>query len=263
MIYTTHSPFMIDPDNLLSCRTVEDVDGPNDEVLGTKVGDQVLSTDSDTLFPLQAALGYDITQTMFIGKHCLLVEGPSDLLFIKWASDSLAKQKRKGLDLRWTVTPCGGITKVSSFMALFGGSGVHVAVLTDYGHGDKAKVRGLRESKLLKDGHIFTADMYIDKSTEADVEDILGRELYVQLVNAEYGLKGKNALPHTRPTDAPQRVTAEVETHFRTLPSSVPEYDHYAPARYLIEQGSELALPGLDEALARFERLFEDVDALL
>jgi predicted ATP-dependent endonuclease of OLD family len=263
VVYTTHSPFMIDTGDLLSCRTVEDVTGPDDEVEGTKVGDQVLSTDTDTLFPLQAALGYDITQTLFVGKHTLLVEGPSDLLYLKWASDSLIKQKRKGLDRRWTVTPCGGITKVSSFMSLFGGSGLNVAVLTDYGRGDKAKVKELRESKLLKSGHVFTAEMYLDNATEADVEDILGRELYVHLVNATYGLSGKNALPKTKPKDAPERVTLEVEDHSRTLPASVPEYDHYAPARYLVEHASELSLPGLDDALGRFEKLFGDLNAIL
>lgn len=263
VIYTTHSPFMIDPANLLGCRTVEDVTGPNDAVEGTKVGDQVLSTDTDTLFPLQAALGYDITQTLFVGKNTLLVEGPSDLLYLKWASDKLLDLKRKGLDKRWTVTPCGGITKVSSFMSLFGGSGLHVAVLTDYGRGDKTKVRELRESNLLRDGHVFTADMYLDGATEADVEDVLGRDLYIHLVNVAYELTGKNALPSVRPSGAPERVVVEVEEHFRSLPASVPEYDHYAPARYLVEHSSELSLPGLDGALGRFERLFGDLNALL
>ena len=119
VIYTTHSPFMIEASNLLSCRTVEDVFTKNEEILGTKVGDNVLSTDGDTLFPLQAALGYDITQSMFIGEHCLLVEGPSDLLYLQWASTELISRGRKGLDKRWTVTPCGGIAKIYSFMSLW------------------------------------------------------------------------------------------------------------------------------------------------
>ncbi len=129
VIYTTHSPFMIDAEDLLSCRTVEDATGADDEVLGTKVGDDVLSTDTDTLFPLQAALGYDLTQTLFVGEHCLLVEGPSDLLYLQWFSSELARRRRVSLDPRWTITPCGGIAKVSSFMSLFGGSRLHVAVL--------------------------------------------------------------------------------------------------------------------------------------
>jgi hypothetical protein len=58
---------MVPAHNLMAVRTVEDVVIRNSkdqvEVLGTKIGDEVLSTDRDTLFPLQAALGYEITQS--------------------------------------------------------------------------------------------------------------------------------------------------------------------------------------------------------
>jgi energy-coupling factor transporter ATP-binding protein EcfA2 len=262
VIYTTHSPFMIDSGDLLSCRTVEDASGKNDEVLGTKVGDDVLSTDVDTLFPLQAALGYDITQTLFVGENCLLVEGPSDLLYLQWFSSELQRRKRVFLDKRWTITPCGGITKVSGFMSLFGGSRLHVAVLTDYAQGDKKKVKDLRESKLLRDGYVLTADMFVGGATEADVEDIIGREMYVALVNATYDLKGKKALSAIRPDVAPERVVAEVGTSFKTLGATDPEYNHFEPARYLVESGAA-GLPGLDAALDRFEALFQAANELM
>jgi hypothetical protein len=262
VIYTTHSPFMVDPGDLLACRTVEDVTGPDEAVLGTKVGDKVFSTDSDTLFPLQAALGFDLTQTLFVGEHCLLVEGPSDLLYLQWASEQLRSQGRTRLDLRWTVTPCGGITKVPSFMALFGGSHLHVAVLTDHGTGDKKKVRELRESDLLRDGHVFTADSYAEgDSTEADIEDVLGRAAYLQLVKGTYALSAKQVLPKARPQDAPMRVVAEVEKHFKTLPPEVPEFDHFSPARHLLENPT--ALDSDSAALDRFEKLFTALNALL
>ncbi len=265
LIYTTHSPFMIDPRNLLSCRTVEDASGLDGEVLGTKVGDQILSTDNDTLFPLQAALGYDLTQTLFIGEHSLLVEGPSDLLYLQWASDALRQVGRTNLDPRWTVTPCGGIGKIPSFLALFGGNNLHVAVLTDYGQGDKRKVREVRESDLLREGHVFSADQYAeaDNGNEADVEDVLGRGLYVELVAATYGLSGKQRLPKTRPVGASERVTQEVADHFRTLPETVSEYDHFAPSRYLIEHSTSFDNRLIEPALDRFERLFVDLNALL
>ncbi len=264
VLYTTHSPFMIDSADLLSCRTVEDASGPNDEVLGTKVGDQILSTDSDTLFPLQAALGYDLTQTLFVGEHCLLVEGPSDLLYLQWATSELTKRGRVGLDPRWTVTPCGGITKVPSFMSLFGGSNLHVAVLTDFGEGDKRKVREIRESDLLKDGHVFSAEMFAPGNPpEADVEDIIGRPLYTRLVNSTYELKATHKLAAKRPSDAPVRVTVEVETHFKTLPGSVPEYDHFAPSVYLLSNSAEFTADIEDATLEAFEELFKELNALL
>jgi hypothetical protein len=262
VMYSTHSPFMIDSGELLSCRTVEDATGANDEVLGTKVGDDVLSTDVDTLFPLQAALGYDITQTLFVGEHCLLVEGPSDLLYLQWFSNRLQEQKRTFLDHRWTVTPCGGITKVAGFMSLFGGSRLHVAVLTDFAHGDKKKVRDLRESDLLQDGHVLTADMFAGGAEEADTEDIIGREMYLAVVNATYDLKGKKALPAERPTESPERVTAEVQAHFMSLGATDPEYDHFAPAHYLMSSVTS-DLPGLADACDRFEKLFQAINALM
>lgn len=260
LLYTTHSPFMIDASDLLACRTVEDVSGANEEVLGTKVGDDVLATDRDTLFPLQAALGYDLTQTLFVGEHCLLVEGPSDLLYLQWISSQLSSRGRIGLDKRWNITPCGGITKVPSFMALFGGSRLHVAILTDLGHGDKRKVRELRESDLLRNGHVFSADMFVSGAAEADVEDMLGRPFYVNLVNVAYGLVDGQELPAGEPEGAAERVTVEVEEHFRTLPGSVAEYDHYVPAEYLVRNSVPGDASKLDPALDRFEDLFKQLN---
>jgi predicted ATP-binding protein involved in virulence len=265
VIYTTHSPFMIDPENILSVRTVEDV-VVDENIQGTKVGDEVFSTDRDTLFPLQAALGYDITQTLFVGKHTLLVEGPSDLLYLKWFSRELQEQEmeREYLDRRWVITPSGGVDKIGSFLALFGGAKLHVAVLTDFHTGQKRKVRNLKESDLLKAGHVLSAEMYVDQD-EADVEDLLGRSFYTTLVNKCYSLDEPHSLPIERPSDAPIRVLKEVENHFATLPPDVPEFDHYKPASFLMENTAELrtALPDLDQALDKFEKVFKDLNALL
>lgn len=263
VIYTTHSPFMVDPENLLAVRTVEDVT-TEEEVLGTKVEDSVLSTDKDTVFPLQAALGYEITQTLFVGKDTLLVEGPSDLLYLKWFSRQLSTRGRTSLDKRWTITPCGGVDKVAAFMSLFGANQLHVAVFADFTHGIKAKVRSLRESELLQAGHVLSADSYAGQ-VEADIEDVMGRELYISLVNNCYGLSVKRKVPDAKSKDAPARVLIEVQDHFRGLPSGISEFDHYAPASFLAENEAEMAksLPNLDASLDRFEKLFKDLNALL
>lgn len=265
VIYTTHSPFMIDASDLLSCRTVEDATGPvPEEVLGTKVGDDVLSTDADTLFPLQAALGYDITQRMLVDEHCLLVEGTSELVFLQWFSKELRSRRRTGLDPRWTITPCGGITKVASFVALFGGRPLlHVGVLTDYGPGDKANVKRLRDAQLLQESNILTAAMFVQDSDEADIEDMVGRDLYVALVNGAYQLAGRKAVPEACPEGAPPRVVEEVTAHFKLLTAAELEYDYLRPAEYLMAIGAAADLPGLDGALDRFEALFQAANGLL
>jgi len=264
VLYSTHSPFMVPSENLMSVRTVEDVvehrAGDRPIVHGTKVGDDVLSTDRDTLFPLQGALGYEITQSLFVGEHTLLVEGPSDLLYLKAISEELRSRKRVALDPKWTLCPTGGVDKVSAFMSLFGGNKLHVAVLMDFAAGQKKKVEDLRRSQLLRQGHVFTAEAYSGQP-EADIEDVLGGSLYIDLVNACYSLKAKQAVV-AHP--AGSRVVKHVEDHFRTL-TDVPEFDHFTPSSYFMENRAAVLkkAAGVDDALGRFERLFTDLNALL
>lgn len=270
VIYTTHSPFMIDPDKLEWTRTVEDVvkfettDGQRKErLLGTKVSDDILAVDRDTISPLQGALGYDITQTLFVGKNTLLVEGPSDLVFMKWLSHLLFQRNRHGLSTKWTICPVGGIDKISSFAALFGANALRIAVVTDYHFGEKSKIRSLKEGRLLKAGHVFTADQYV-KADEADIEDMLGRDNYFALVDAAYGLEDDLAMRNFS-GDSSARVVVDVAAHFACLPPDVPEYDHYYPASHAVQNSDavESILPNLDEALNNFEKLFQDIDAIL
>lgn len=147
VIYTTHSPFMVPPKRLADIRVIEDiVDFHNPRkpiVKGTKVSTDILSVDKDTLFPLQAHLGYEITQTLFIGQNCILVEGPSDVVYLQVMSQALRTRQRTFLDDRWVVCPTGGLDKVFSFASLFSGNSLNIAVLCDFGEGDKRKVEKL------------------------------------------------------------------------------------------------------------------------
>jgi energy-coupling factor transporter ATP-binding protein EcfA2 len=266
VIFTTHSPFMVPPDRLDWVRTVEDVvvqKGQKFVSLGTKVGGDVLSTDRDTLFPLQAALGYEITQSLFVGEHTLLVEGPSDILFLKAASNELSARGRSSLDKRWIVCPSKGIDKVAAFLSLFGGNKLHVAVLLDYTKGQKAKVDQLKQSKLLQDGHVFTITDFVSQD-EGDVEDLLGVELYVKLVNATYSQQLEPAKILALVPETP-RLARKVEAAFKVLPPETPEFDHYRPATWLIENAKELRAESnsVSEALGRFEELFKRLNALL
>lgn len=267
VIYTTHSPFMVPPDHLDWVRTVEDVVSEDDsgnvvETKGTKVGQSVMATDADTLFPLQGALGYEITQSLFIGPNNLLVEGPGDVVYLTVASNELKRRGKIGLDSRWTLVPSGGVDKVGAFVSLFGGNKLNVAVLTDFAAGQKGKVESLRKSDILKKGHVFTA-ADITSTPEADIEDIWGDEVFCRIVNATYALKGKLVLkPGSLP--AGTRVLKKVEDVFRA-DAAYPEFNHYGPAEWLMRNSAELEKTDADTsaALARFEGFFKQVNALL
>lgn len=272
VVYTTHSPFMLDPSNLLRARTVEDVyrevgddEGPDtDPHRGTKVSDQVLRAERATLFPLRACLGYEITQSLFVGKHNLLVEGPSDLLYIDWFRRKLAAAKRTTLDPRWTIVPCGGVSKVSAFMSLFGGNDLHCAVLCDFADGGKKEVEKLRSSDLMRADHILTVDTYAGKP-QADTEDLLGNAGYVALVNAAYNLTGTTAINAKNADGTPigGRIVKHLEQVFPAPKPGEQDFNHTAPADWLVRQGIDYTLADEAAALDRFEKLFTDLNKLL
>jgi predicted ATP-dependent endonuclease of OLD family len=260
VIYTTHSPFMIDPNNILAARTVEDK-GTDKVFEGTKVGDRVFSTDKDTIFPLQRVLGYEIAQTLFIGKNSLLVEGPSDLLYLQWFSKELQKINRTGLDPRWAITPCRGIDRMESFAKLFGSNMIHISALVDYADGVKSKIRRFSESDYIKKGCIISINQFTG-TPEADIEDLIGREFYINLVNRCYGLVGKNAISEKKSDAAGSRVITEVENHMKKIGI---DFDHYGPAEYLTEHSTEFTdeIDRFNTTMDNFEKVFADLNSHL
>jgi hypothetical protein len=126
VIYSAHSPFMVQPGKLERVRLVEDRGREN----GSMVSADVLATDPDTLFPLQGALGYDLAQHLFIGQANLVVEGTSDYAYLTILSDWLREKGRTALDERWSIVPVGGADMVPTFVALLG-LHLDVTVLVD------------------------------------------------------------------------------------------------------------------------------------
>jgi predicted ATPase len=260
LMYTTHSPFMLDFQDILSARTVEDATDKNDNVLGTKVGSDVLSKDRDTVFPLQAAFGYDITQTLFVGKNILLVEGPSDILYLNYFSNQLAQNKREALNAKWTICPTGGIDKIQSFVSLFSGNSLRIVTLSDYHDGDKRKIDKLRATGILENGHILLASDYTGLAS-SDIEDIIGTDEYIYLINTRYALTGTDIISPS--PDIKGNVLQFVENKMALIKADVPQFNHYAPSEYLINNPSVFDSMDMTDTLNRFEKLFRDVNSLL
>ncbi|MFC3301017.1 AAA family ATPase [Arthrobacter agilis] len=102
VLFSTHSPFMINAHKFGRVRTVVD-----DEQKGTIVSADVLRADAETAFPLHATLGIELSQTLFVGPNVLLVEGPGDLLYLEVLSETLKSLNREGLNEKLVITPAG------------------------------------------------------------------------------------------------------------------------------------------------------------
>ena len=269
LLFTTHSPFMVPAEDLPSVRIVEDrVISPKPGKWtseGTKVRSDSLAVDRDTLFPLQGALGYEITQALFVGKNTILVEGPGDILYLKALSSALVKRGRTGLSSEWTLCPAGGLDKVQPFVSLFSSAQLNVAVLTDFARTDQKKLDNLKKSQILQDDRVMTFAGLLGIA-EGDVEDIFTPELYAKILQEAYSLpSGTLDVAKLNAADTTTtRLVKKAEAAFRVMPANIAEFSHYTPAEWLIVHPELLdsAEPEVMGTLERAEKIFAAIAKL-
>lgn len=257
VIFSTHSPFMIDAHRFQRVRTVVD-----DDKRGTVVSADVLHADAETAFPLHAALGVELSQTLFVGPNVLLVEGPGDLLYLEVLSQALKGAGRPGLDQRWVITPGGGIAKLPAFVTLLGANKLNTVVLTDSSTKDVAVVERLRRAGRLGAGGLVQVGEVLGRR-EADIEDLFEPAFYVELVNSAYAdVLGDNKLTVDElPPD--DRLVRRVERAMEARGVSKGRINHFAPASALVRANEALAARISGETLDRAERLCAAVNAYL
>lgn len=251
IIYTTHSPFMIESDHLDRVRTVYDSDA------GSKISSAIQEKDPDTLFPLQAALGYDIAQNLFISKNNLLVEGPADLIYLTVLSSLLESNKRIGLKEGVMIVPIGGMDKVASFISLLRGSKLNVACLLDSFSNQKGKQRvdDLIKQKIVKDRNVRYFDEFVKTpNNRADIEDLFEKSEYLTIFN--------KAFPEYK-----DFTVAELDSKFPNILHQIniqigkDSFNHYRPANQLAKMSIDINFFSND-TLNRFENMFKEVNKL-
>lgn len=247
VIYTTHSPFMVQPGKLERVRLVED----RGKEIGSVVTSDVLTRDRDTLFPLQGALGYDLVQHLFVAENNLVVEGTSDYAYIKLISDFLASKNRKGLDPKWSIIPVGGADLIPTFVALLGNH-LKVTVMVDSRKEGHQKLDRMAKDGYLKKQRIVLIGDILGRKT-GDIEDIFEEKEYLSLYNKAFS---KSLKVDDLNGDDP--IVARIARH-----EGVDRFDHGRPADVLLREREDV-LPKLSEnTLKRFEDLFERINKTL
>lgn len=255
VIYTTHSPFMIDPEHIERARTVMDVDGE-----GTKVSSEVFRVDEETVFPLQAALGYTLAQTLFVGPKTLLLEGPSDLIYLDVMNADLTDHGKTAIDDKWVRVPVGGASKLSTFVSLIGANQLKLAVLADASTTDAEAVKRLSVAGRLKKGSLILMSE-ITGTTDADIEDLFAPSFYLELVNRAYSKElGSNPITESDLPGNGSRITKRVQSVFAKRNIAKGKLDHFRPARTLLRE-QDAILPMIDDATRdRFEALAQRIN---
>jgi hypothetical protein len=252
IIYTTHSPFMVPTENLDAVRTVNISQDGGTTVTNSPTGD------ARTLFPLQMALGFSLSQSLFVGASNLVVEGVTDYWILSSVSEYLQGVGKGGLPKAMTVTPVGDAQKVGYMVALLTAERLQVLVLLD----EEKQARGTKEelvkSKLIRDDNvIFASDGFAGEARprEADIEDLLDPDVYDALVRESYRaeLKGKKLVFNEKIP----RVAKRYEAAFA---DSGIEFLKTRPARLLLtKMATDPTAIMTAGTVERFGRLFERI----
>ena len=244
IIYTTHSPFMIETDKLNKVRTVfEKKDG-------TTISDSVQEKDPNTLFPLQAALGYDLAQNLFVSKKNLLVEGISDLTYLSIISTILEAHGREGLNSEVMIVPVGGADKVATFISLLRGNKLELVCLLDTFTDQSARSRlnNMVAKQIIKENNILFYHDVI-QSDHADIEDLFLKSDYVDLYNKTFDVE----------IDSTTLTDGSILEQLRAL-NNGESFNHYRPANYLAKNIQSISFS--NESLNNFEKLFKLINKL-
>jgi predicted ATP-dependent endonuclease of OLD family len=249
LMYTTHSPFMIDGDKLENVRIIYE----DKRSKKSKISQDTWPSDQEALFPLQAGLGYSIAQTLFYAKRQLIVEGLSDFEIIKAMNHNLSDDDRVTLDSKVVVVPAGGTRKIMPLASMLIGHKVKTAVLLDGDDVGKRKDKELR--KRLKLNTLLITD-YID-AEEGEIEDLFEESLYFKAVETSYP---DIELDFTEAEEKEKCISKKVKALFERKGE---EFEKWKPMRILSEWARSGEEPISKQTKKRFEKMFREANKIL
>ncbi len=182
-LYTTHSPFLVGPDELDMVRVVD----MTDRKVGTKVHGDLSSGDPAALLPLQEALGYDLAQSLFSQTKNLVLEGLTDYWYVEAVAQLLRAAGTADLDEKIALIFANSAGKVVYYATILHAHKLKVAALLDSdAAGDQAAqqdtlVHTLGNKKILR-----TKDSFSGSVTKPEIEDLL-RETLVKVALDDFG----------------------------------------------------------------------------
>ena len=258
LIYTTHSPFLIDGEHIHRIRPVTE-----DDTGHSRISVHSWPSDRETIFPLQAAAGYAMVRGLFQHKKNVLVEGFSDYLYLHALNLHCRALGRAGLPDEIYITPCGGTKLVGHIASLFLGQEVRPVVLLDGDDAGRARRDAL--TKELYAGHEKAVLMLNDvlKCEECETEDIIGEAAILAVLK---DVAGRRISLNQRDRGTGSLV-AQIKRAAERLGAELPEGWKPEVARRIVVgwstmQPTEIPEEILDRAEALFGELTSRFDGL-
>lgn len=247
-IYTTHSPFLVGPDELDLVRVVE----LKDREEGTKVHTTISSSDPAGLLPLQEALGYDLAQSLFTQQRNLVLEGITDYWYVEATASLLRAAGIVDLNEKIALIFANTAGKVVYYATILHAHNLKVAALLDSdAAGDQAAQQESLVHSLGNKSILRTKDYNTDVA-KAEIEDLL-RDTLVAIAKVEFGKDVSSMVATQKNRPIIDIFTAEI-----------PTFSKYKLAKAYVRWTREHEAKNLSEKeRAQWTALFQNVNKVL
>ena len=185
IIYTTHSPFMINANQLDKVYAVY----ANDEGLSCVSADlrapQKNKKLANSIYPAHAALGLSVSDTLLLGCQPVIVEGISDQIYFTLLKNALIRKGKLNTQKEIVFIPSEGVKGIKAILQILSGlqTEEYPLVIVDGDSAGKTLMSSLTEKNGLYSGKGDRIICLKEMREDAETEDLIPFDLMKGIVN--------------------------------------------------------------------------------
>lgn len=183
-IYSTHLPFLIPRKKLKRLRLLEKK-LPEGR---THVTEKFYAVkDKDILYPLRAALGVTLADSLFVGEKTIVAEGLSDRILLNGVLEEFVRRNIKNMDLEHVEILAGkGVSGAKNHALMLQIENLsYVVVLDNDGEGRNAKEDYAKDG--IPEENVILLPAVNDSQKDFDIEDMFPLNMYAEAFQNVHG----------------------------------------------------------------------------
>ncbi len=183
LLYTTHSPFLVDPNNLDRVRAIF-VNLSGQTCVSTDLRAGQAAARSKSIYPVHAALGLSVSDILFQGCRSIIVEGQSDQYYLSAIKNLLVGSGRVRSYHEILFVPSAGAKGIKTTAAILGGRNENLPiVLCDGDLAGKTLAKNLKDTDYSRETEKVLLVSDFVTIPDAESEDLFPKDLLVPLID--------------------------------------------------------------------------------
>lgn len=183
LIFTTHSPFMINPNQLDMVYAVY-VDDNGNSCITSDLRHTGNKKQDSSIYPAFAALGLNVSDTLLQGCIPIIVEGVSDQIYLSLIKNALISKNILNTNKEIVFIPSSGVKGIKAILSLLSciESSQYPYVIVDGDNAGQTLKKSLSEGIYAgNEDKIFSLKDYKEN---AEIEDVLPKEIFIDVASS-------------------------------------------------------------------------------